>query len=110
MCLRVVERYAVCGCIYHVHGIDACSAYGRHSVADRIVHVGYACPTHSRGPTSYTSYFDRTPNVELRDIKIEFRSDSLLDAHLDDSCGGSAQQQTICILAHEEQQPAAAVR
>ncbi|KAF1985172.1 hypothetical protein K402DRAFT_309640, partial [Aulographum hederae CBS 113979] len=47
MCFRIVERYAVCGCVYHVHGIDACSAYGRHAVQDRVVYVGYACSRHS---------------------------------------------------------------
>jgi hypothetical protein len=48
MCIRIVEKYAVCGCIYHVHGVDACPAYGRHEVADRVVQVGYACPRHAK--------------------------------------------------------------
>ncbi|KAL7269360.1 hypothetical protein RUND412_007984 [Rhizina undulata] len=39
MCMRVVERFAVCKCIYYVHGVDQCSAYGRrgHEVQDKVV-------------------------------------------------------------------------
>jgi hypothetical protein len=48
MCMRVIEKYAVCGCIYHVHGVDACAAYGQHGVSDKVVQVGYACPTHMK--------------------------------------------------------------
>ena len=47
MCIRVTERYAVCGCVYHTHGVDACASYGRHSVITREVYVGYLCPTHN---------------------------------------------------------------
>ncbi|KAL0631673.1 hypothetical protein Q9L58_009465 [Maublancomyces gigas] len=38
MCMRVVERYAVCKCVYFTHGIDQCSAYGRrgHLVQDKL--------------------------------------------------------------------------
>ncbi|KAF2404301.1 hypothetical protein EJ06DRAFT_195624 [Trichodelitschia bisporula] len=48
MCIRVIEVYAVCGCTYHVHGVDACAAYGQHAVADKTVQVGYACPRHAK--------------------------------------------------------------
>lgn len=49
MCMRVVERYAVCKCVYFTHGIDQCSAYGRrgHLVQDKVVLVGHTCPSHS---------------------------------------------------------------
>jgi len=47
MCIRVIEVYAVCGCIYHVHSVDACSAVGQHAVTDKTVHVGYLCGKHS---------------------------------------------------------------
>ena len=49
MCMRVVERYAVCKCVYYTHGIDQCSAYGRrgHAVQDKTVLVGHTCPNHS---------------------------------------------------------------
>lgn len=50
MCIRVVERYAACHCIYHIHGVDACSSYGRHPVTDRVIYVGYSCPRHDRPP------------------------------------------------------------
>jgi hypothetical protein len=47
MCIQVVERYAACGCIYTVHGIDACALYGRHPVTEQTIYVGYKCPSHS---------------------------------------------------------------
>ncbi|OAL50868.1 hypothetical protein IQ07DRAFT_404814 [Pyrenochaeta sp. DS3sAY3a] len=37
MCIRVVEKFPVCGCVYHTHAVDRCSYYGRHSVVDKIV-------------------------------------------------------------------------
>lgn len=46
MCLRVVEKYAVCGCIFHVHGVDACSDYDEHDVVETVTRVGEACPMH----------------------------------------------------------------
>jgi len=64
MCYKVVERYSVCKCVYFQHSIDPCSAYGQrgHSVQEKTVLVGYACPRHSaRGASSspdsgYSSY------------------------------------------------------
>jgi hypothetical protein len=49
MCLRVVEKFPACGCVYHVHAVDRCSYYGRHQVVDRVVWVGHSCPDHSSG-------------------------------------------------------------
>jgi hypothetical protein len=46
MCIRVIEKWAVCGCIYYTHAVDACPAYGQHGVSDKVIHVGYACPKH----------------------------------------------------------------
>jgi len=48
MCIRVIEKFAVCGCIYHIHGVDACAAYGTHAVSDKVVAVGYKCPKHAK--------------------------------------------------------------
>jgi hypothetical protein len=48
MCIRIIEKYAVCGCIYHIHGVDACAAYGQHAVADKVISVGYTCPMHAK--------------------------------------------------------------
>ncbi|KAF2654734.1 hypothetical protein K491DRAFT_460144 [Lophiostoma macrostomum CBS 122681] len=36
MCYRVVEKYPVCGCVYHVHAVDACVAVGHHPVVDKL--------------------------------------------------------------------------
>lgn len=49
MCIKVVERYAVCRCIYYSHAVDACPAYGRrgHNVKTQEVLVGYTCTRHS---------------------------------------------------------------
>ena len=49
MCIRVVERFAVCNCVYYVHGVDQCGAYGRrgHEIEDRNVPVGHTCPEHA---------------------------------------------------------------
>lgn len=48
MCIRVVEKFPGCGCTYHVHGVDACAAYGRHPVTTRVVYVGLICARHMR--------------------------------------------------------------
>ena len=47
MCYRVIEKYSVCGCVYHVHAVDACLAVGRHPVVDKIVYVGMSCAAHA---------------------------------------------------------------
>ncbi|KAF8419531.1 hypothetical protein EV426DRAFT_567391 [Tirmania nivea] len=49
MCIRITERYAVCQCVYYVHGVDQCGAAGRagHSIQERTVLVGYACAAHT---------------------------------------------------------------
>ena len=55
MCIRITERYSVCKCIYHVHGIDPCQSVGhhhRHKVQDRIVLVGSVCSQHASAPVS----------------------------------------------------------
>ncbi|KAF1971743.1 hypothetical protein BU23DRAFT_170933 [Bimuria novae-zelandiae CBS 107.79] len=46
MCLRVIEKFPVCGCTYHIHAIDACSNYGRHAVTEKVIYVGFACQQH----------------------------------------------------------------
>ncbi|KAF2823916.1 hypothetical protein CC86DRAFT_297717 [Ophiobolus disseminans] len=47
MCLRLVEKFPACGCVYHTHAVDRCSYYGRHSVIDRTIWVGLSCPHHN---------------------------------------------------------------
>ncbi|KAF2401820.1 hypothetical protein EJ06DRAFT_555458 [Trichodelitschia bisporula] len=60
MCYQIVERYAVCNCIYYQHSVDACSSYGQrgHAVITKTVLVGYACPAHS-GRGAMGAYPDR---------------------------------------------------
>jgi len=52
MCIRLIERYAVCKCTYYVHGVDPCQSVGQHGhgIQDRTVLVGYACTRHVVGP------------------------------------------------------------
>jgi hypothetical protein len=87
MCIQVVERYAVCRCIYYIHEVDRCALYGQrgHEVTERVVDVGYACPDHSAnsrgrrrmGGTGYARY-DAEHSGELhpmeQDYAIEHRS------------------------------------
>lgn len=49
MCIKVVERYSVCRCVYYSHAVDACPAYGRrgHNIKTQDVLVGYICTRHS---------------------------------------------------------------
>ncbi|KAF2751337.1 hypothetical protein M011DRAFT_464071 [Sporormia fimetaria CBS 119925] len=56
MCYQLVERYAVCRCLYHKHAVDPCSAYGQrgHIVQEKTMLVGYACAAHtSQRPDAY---------------------------------------------------------
>ena len=49
MCIQIIERFAVCGCIYHKHAVDPCPAANQrgHGITIRQVQVGYACSLHS---------------------------------------------------------------
>ena len=48
MCVKIVERYGVCRCIYFSHPVDPCPAYGRrgHSIKTQEVLIGYTCSRH----------------------------------------------------------------
>ncbi len=77
MCIQVVERYAVCGCLYYKHQVDACSNYRKrgHEVRTVEVLVGYSCPKHS----SSTLY--RQPSARARrQAREEYQSDVPLDS------------------------------
>jgi hypothetical protein len=60
MCIQVIERYAVCRCIYYIHEVDQCALYGQrgHEVSERVVDVGYACPDHSAGAATASIFQD----------------------------------------------------
>ena len=60
MCLKLVELYAVCKCVYYEHAVDPCSLFGQHAVEERTVLVGYACPEHADRETSMTAPVTRT--------------------------------------------------
>jgi len=48
MCYQIVERYALCGCIYHVHPIDPCGRASQrgHAVTIRESFIDYGCSRH----------------------------------------------------------------
>jgi hypothetical protein len=50
MCVQIQERYAVCRCLYYIHALDSCPAYGRrgHDIRSEEILVAYSCPRHSR--------------------------------------------------------------
>jgi hypothetical protein len=50
MCIKIVEKFAACGCIYHTYPIDPCPRYGKSGHKTQIIEtqVGYACQHHSR--------------------------------------------------------------
>ena len=49
MCYQIIEKFAVCGCLYCKHAVDPCARYGLrdHTVQERVILVGYTCPRHS---------------------------------------------------------------
>ena len=65
MCIKIVERYAVCRCVYHSHAVDPCPAYGRrgHSIKTQDVLVGYTCSRHTvHGSRSGSSHHYNYPD------------------------------------------------
>ena len=51
MCIQLVEKYAACGCVYHIHAVDPCARANQrgHMVTKKEQLVGYACSRHSVG-------------------------------------------------------------
>ena len=49
MCIKVIERYAICRCVYYSHAVDACPDLGEraHQVRVKEVLVGYTCSHHA---------------------------------------------------------------
>ncbi|KAA8897469.1 hypothetical protein FN846DRAFT_233031 [Sphaerosporella brunnea] len=80
MCIRIHERYAVCKCIYYVHGVDPCQSVGRHghNIQEKTVLVGYACTRHATTTTTTTS-------SQFTSLRIGILPDSLSSS----SAGGS---------------------
>ena len=75
MCIQLVERYAVCGCLYYRHQVDACpnSRKRGHDVRIREILVGYTCPNHS------TTTLYRQPSARARrQAREEHQSDTPL--------------------------------
>ena len=88
MCIKVVERYASCRCIYYSHDVDACPAYGRrgHTTKTQEVLVGYSCSKHTDASNLLTSrdYISELSETgsrrenHLKDITVEAAVDSPL--------------------------------
>ena len=49
MCIRVVEQFSVCRCVYYIHGVDQCNSYGMrgHYIEDKVILVGHSCRDHT---------------------------------------------------------------
>lgn len=67
MCIKIIERYAVCQCIYTTHAVDPCSRVGLrdHRIILKEVLVGYTCPRHSATgaqPSSSSTYQPSFPD------------------------------------------------
>ena len=64
MCLQIVEKYAVCGCLYHRHAVDPCPKANQrgHGISTREVRVGYACSRHSSSKSSSGSSSTKYPD------------------------------------------------
>ncbi len=60
MCIKIIERYALCRCICKSHAVDACPAYGRggHEVKTREILVGDTCSRYGKA-FSCLSPFDK---------------------------------------------------
>ncbi len=76
MCIKIVERYAVCRCIYYSHDVDYCPAYGRrgHGVKTQEVLVGYTCSRHSisigsEEPKARNAQGRREDNLEKNSVE-----------------------------------------
>lgn len=60
MCYQVVERFALCRCLYYRHAIDPCAGHGQrgHMVQEKTVLVGYACSNHGNHRSGGTYVYE----------------------------------------------------
>lgn len=72
MCIRVIERYAVCRCVFYSHDVDPCPAYGRHEVKLKEFWVGYTCSQHSSWPNASQRIFREKPPTQVSNQSITF--------------------------------------
>ncbi|KAI0847673.1 hypothetical protein F5Y00DRAFT_240792, partial [Daldinia vernicosa] len=82
MCYQLVERYSACHCIYYLHAIDKCLAYGQpgHHITKRTILVGYACHEHdklSSNPKADSNF--RTNEASNSVSRHHTRTDTLPD-------------------------------
>lgn len=63
MCYQIIERYAVCRCLYHRHSVDPCQRYGQqgHGTTEKTVLVGFTCPDHAAKRRPEASSGDKKP-------------------------------------------------
>ncbi|CCX34882.1 hypothetical protein FPQ18DRAFT_250558 [Pyronema domesticum] len=76
MCIRVTEIYAVCRCVYYVHGVDQCGSFGSpgHYVEDRSVLVGHTCPSHASSYANTSSHGHYSSSSQRAPILPEYGS------------------------------------
>jgi len=74
MCIQVVERYAVCRCVYFRHSVDLCSGRSQHGhlVQEKTVPVGFCCAQHdANGRRDHSPGEPRFPERNVRTQEIE---------------------------------------
>lgn len=67
MCIKIVERYALCRCIYFSHQVQACPVYGRrgHKIKTQEVLVSYACSRHTVNQDA-NGFIDDAKDLSIR--------------------------------------------
>ena len=114
MCIKVVERYTVCRCIYYSHAIDACPAYGRrgHSIKIQELWVGYACSRHTwnshgealTGGTGNGSISQEDPGVgNALDKREECVKETTANTAVDSPMRGRLMEKLQQVLGTDEQ-------
>ena len=50
MCIRLIEVYAACHCLYFEQEVQPCASYGQkgHVITVQYIPVGYLCESHAR--------------------------------------------------------------
>ena len=106
MCVKVVERYALCRCIYYSHQVDACPAYGRrgHKVKTQEVLIGYTCSRHTALQDTEDFVAD-TETLSVRSMGSEadkasdIPEDGLKDITVADTIGSPLRDQLLASFA-----------
>ena len=95
MCVQVIERYAVCRCLYYKHPVDVCSYYRKKGcdVQCREILVGYTCSNH---------------RYDKHDEQILAKDGKCPSPLATDACNTSSTPQTTVLASFQSNVPYAA--